>query len=137
MSSKNFWNTIKPFITNKSDLTNNDIMLIHNNTIITDENILTGLFNDYYINIVEASSGIKPTCLSGIDSTLQWKTQFLSGETSLQKRGFLQKNIRNAVLQWKRWLLNTRFSEMQTLKNSNARMFESFIRSECFCLRTY
>ena len=41
-------------------------MLIHNNTIITDENILTGLFNDHYINIVEASSGIKPTCLSGI-----------------------------------------------------------------------
>ena len=30
MSSKNFWNTIKPFITNKSGLTNNDIMLIHN-----------------------------------------------------------------------------------------------------------
>ena len=71
MSSKNFWNTIKPFITNKSGLTNNDIMLIHNNTItiITDENILTGLFNDHYINIVEASSGIKLTCLSGIDHT--------------------------------------------------------------------
>ena len=58
MNNKTFWNTVKPFITNKSGLTNNDITLIHNNETITDE-----YFNERYMNIVEKSSGVKPTLL--------------------------------------------------------------------------
>ena len=60
MSKKTFWNTMKPFITNKNGLTNNDITITHNNTAITDEKQLTELFNQYYVNIVETSSGVKP-----------------------------------------------------------------------------
>ena len=66
ISNKIFWNTVKPFITNKSGLTNNDIMIIHNDLTISNESELTKLFNDHYINIVENSSGIKPEALSNI-----------------------------------------------------------------------
>ena len=67
MSNKTFWNTVKPFITNKNGLTNNDITITHNNTAITDEKQLTELFNQYYVNIVETSSGVKPLSLSDMN----------------------------------------------------------------------
>ena len=51
---------MKPFLTNKGFTGNNDITLIHQNKIISDEKQLTKLFNSYYINIVEKSSDTKP-----------------------------------------------------------------------------
>ena len=51
---------MKPFLTNIGFIGNNDITLIHKNKIISDEKQLTKLFNSYYINIVEKSSGTKP-----------------------------------------------------------------------------
>ena len=66
MDNKNFWDMVKHFVTNKSGLTSHDIMIIHNDSLITDEKELTELFNEQYINIVEKSSGIKPSCLSNI-----------------------------------------------------------------------
>ena len=66
MNNKRFWDTVKPFMTNKSGLTNHDIMLIHDNSMITDETELTELFNEQYINIVERSTGVKPFCLSNL-----------------------------------------------------------------------
>ena len=50
---------MKPFLTNKGFTGNNDITLIHQNKIISDEKQLTKLFNSYYINIVEKSSDTK------------------------------------------------------------------------------
>ena len=47
ISNKIFWNTVKPLITNKSGLTNNDIMIIHNDLTISNESELTKLFNDH------------------------------------------------------------------------------------------
>ena len=50
---------IRPSLANKGFIENRDITLIHKNKIISDEKQLTKLFNSYYINIVEKSSGIK------------------------------------------------------------------------------
>ena len=50
---------MKPFLTNKGFTGNNDITLIHQNKIISDEKQLTKLLNSYYINIVEKSSDTK------------------------------------------------------------------------------
>ena len=51
---------MKPFLTNNKGLTgNNDITLIHQNKLISDEKQLAKLFNSYYINIVEKSSDTK------------------------------------------------------------------------------
>ena len=58
-TKKSFWKFMKPFLTNKGFTGNNDITLIHQNKIISDEKQLTKLFNSYYINIVEKGSGTK------------------------------------------------------------------------------
>ena len=59
-TNKSFWKFMKPFLTNKGFIWNNDITLIHKNKIISDEKQLTKLFNSYYINIVEKSSHTEP-----------------------------------------------------------------------------
>ena len=60
VTNKSFWKFIKPFLKNKSCHAQNDIMLIQNDEIITEEKDLVEIFNKHYINIVEKSSGIKP-----------------------------------------------------------------------------
>ena len=64
MDNKKFWQTIKPFITNKSSLSNSHIMLLENNSLISVEKELVTLFNTHYINIVEKSSGLKPNSIN-------------------------------------------------------------------------
>ena len=61
MTNKQFWKTMKPFLTNKGCLENNDIILLDGEEMITNDRILAKRFNDYYINIVERSSGFKPS----------------------------------------------------------------------------
>ena len=58
-TNKSFWKFMKPFLINKGFTGNNDITLIRQNKIISDEKKLTRLFNSYYINIVEKSSDTK------------------------------------------------------------------------------
>ena len=63
-TNKEFWNFIKPFLTNKGFSKNNDITLKNKKEIITDVKKLADLFTSHYINIVEISSGIKPETIS-------------------------------------------------------------------------
>ena len=58
-TKKTFWKFLKPFLTNKGFIGNNDIELIHKNKIISYEKQLTKLFNSCYINVVEKSRGTK------------------------------------------------------------------------------
>ena len=60
VTNKEFWKTIKPFLTNKGCLENSDIMLINDEEMVTDNETLAKTFNEHYINIVEWSSGLKP-----------------------------------------------------------------------------
>ena len=57
MSNKDFWNLVKPFLSNKGGLSDGEKM-------ITDGAELTEVFNDHYINIVQKSSGKKPTSVA-------------------------------------------------------------------------
>ena len=52
ITNKNFWTFIKPFLTNKAFLENNDITRLKENKVITSERELAKAFNEYYINIV-------------------------------------------------------------------------------------
>ena len=61
---KNFGISLNLFFRTRGGLENSDIFLVHNNAIVTDEQELTEIFNDHYINLVEKSSGKKPTCLA-------------------------------------------------------------------------
>ena len=75
IENKKCWEVIKPFITNKNGLSNNNIKLIQNNSVITDDKKLTFLFNDHYIIIVENTTGIKPFCIS--DGNFNKKNEFI------------------------------------------------------------
>ena len=61
MTNKQFWKTMKPFLTNKGCLENNDIILLDGEEMITNDRILAKRFKEHYINIVESSSGFKPS----------------------------------------------------------------------------
>ena len=56
VTNKTFWKFIKPFLTNKSFHEQNNIMLIKNGKIVSEEKDLVETFNKHYISIV----GIKP-----------------------------------------------------------------------------
>ena len=60
VTNREFWKTMKPFLTNNDCLDNSDIMLRGDNEMITDDKRLAKLFNEHYINIIERPSGLKP-----------------------------------------------------------------------------
>ena len=60
LSNQAFWDLVKPFLSNKGALVGSDISIVKNGTIITDDQDLSELFNEYYVNIVENTSGKKP-----------------------------------------------------------------------------
>ena len=64
MANKKFWKTMKPFLTNKGCLKNNDIILLDGEEMIINDRILAKRFNEHYINIVERSSGFKRSNMS-------------------------------------------------------------------------
>ena len=53
--TKEFWKIIKPFLTNKGFLSGNEITIIENDEVITEEKILAEKFNNHYTNTVERS----------------------------------------------------------------------------------
>ena len=64
MSNKEFWDLVKPFLSNKGELMSSDISLVNNETTVTNDKELTEIFNDRYVIIVEKSSGKKPISLA-------------------------------------------------------------------------
>ena len=63
MSNKKFWNTVKPFLTNKGCISNDFISIEKDGELISNEKELVELFNGNFINIVENTSGTKPSSL--------------------------------------------------------------------------
>ena len=59
-SSKEFWNFIKPFLTNKGYMNNDFVSIRNGNAFIDKESELVEMFNTHYINIVEKRSGVPP-----------------------------------------------------------------------------
>ena len=57
MGNKQFWNTVTPILTSKGFLHNKDIALHIGDKTVTDCNELAKEFNQYYINIVQNTSG--------------------------------------------------------------------------------
>ena len=87
VTNSSFWNFIKPFLTNKSSHTQNNIILVENRNAITKESELVNIFNDHYVNIVEKSSGNKPIALSNSvivqDSTIDKILQYHNTHPSI------------------------------------------------------
>ena len=64
ITNKEFWDLVKPFLSNKGGLTSSDISLVRNDTVITDDQELTEIFNEHYVNIVEKANGRKPNSIT-------------------------------------------------------------------------
>ena len=65
MGNKQFWNTVKPFLTFKGFLHNEDISLHIGDKTVTDCYKLAKEFNKYYINIVQNTTGEATIKLQG------------------------------------------------------------------------
>ena len=53
-SSKDFWKIIKPFITDKSSVSNDHIILRENDVLITDTVEICDVFNDYFTHVADS-----------------------------------------------------------------------------------
>ena len=57
ISDKKFWSTIKPFMNNKGYHGNNNLTLYEDDNIAKDETEVSGILNNFYINIVNHVTG--------------------------------------------------------------------------------
>ena len=73
MSNKKFWSTVKPFLTNKGCISNDFVSLEKDGDLICNEKELVEFFNQNYLNIVENSSGKKPSTLGDCLNVFQNK----------------------------------------------------------------
>ena len=73
MGSKKFWSTVKPLLSSKGFIHNNDITIEINNKTIKDKSELAQTFNSHYINIVESTIGKHPTKLETLASRISEK----------------------------------------------------------------
>ena len=82
MSNRKFWNTVKPFLTSKGFLHNDNISIYINGNIVEDEQKLTKEFNSYCINTAEITSG-KP--LMKLENNLDYINDSLTAKRIIEK----------------------------------------------------
>ena len=71
MTSKKFWSTVRPFLTNNCCISNYFRGIENEGNLICNEQELVELFNEHYINIVEKSSGKNPSSLGNSSDASQ------------------------------------------------------------------
>ena len=71
VSNRTFLETVKSFLTNKGCMANDCINIGKDRDIVRDEKVLVELFNENYVNIVEISSGNKPSSLRNCEDSAQ------------------------------------------------------------------
>ena len=69
MTNKEFWEKVKPALTDSNSKNGSDIFLNEGSNLISDDLMLSKIFNDQYINIVKLSTGIPPKCIGLVDTT--------------------------------------------------------------------
>ena len=65
--NKEFWKKIKPALTESNPTKNNNITLKEGEHLISDNDEISKILNDQYVNIVENSTGSAPTTLGNFD----------------------------------------------------------------------
>ena len=63
-NSKPFYDIIKPYLTNKGALCSDDITLLENNVLTSNENEIANIFNEYYINVIKYTTGKVPISIA-------------------------------------------------------------------------
>ena len=52
-NSKDFWQTVKPFLTIKGTQVHKDIILFEDNKLINDQQEVYGIFNRFFVNVAK------------------------------------------------------------------------------------
>ena len=60
LGSRDFWGAINPFLSSKSVPKSQKIILDENETLINDSFDITNIMNNYFVNVVEHTTGKKP-----------------------------------------------------------------------------
>ena len=71
MSDRTFWEAVKPFLTNKGCITNDCINTEKDGDIVREEKEPVERFDKNFINIIEISSGNKPSSLENCEDNEQ------------------------------------------------------------------
>ena len=56
---KNFWDSVKPFLSDKGTHGNENYSLMENGQLVRDDRKIVEIINDHYINIIENLTGRK------------------------------------------------------------------------------
>ena len=69
MTNKKYWKLMKPFLSEKGGNYGTKITLKENGKLISDEQTLSSIFNDQYVNIIEKTTGAPPESIAndGLD----------------------------------------------------------------------
>jgi len=67
MTNKDFWNKLKPALTEKNPTKSTNIMLKEEDELITDDIQISKILNEQYINVVDNLTGSAPTTLGDVD----------------------------------------------------------------------
>ena len=73
MGNKEFWSTVKHFLSSKGFIHNNDISIEIDDKVIEDESELAKTFNLYYANIAKSTTGKHPTKLGTLANRVREK----------------------------------------------------------------
>ena len=67
MTNKEFWEKVKPALSEHNPTSNTNIILQEGNELISDDNKISEILNNQYINIVEISTGSAPKTLGEVN----------------------------------------------------------------------
>ena len=110
VNTKQFWNTVKPFFSNKN-CSSNDVTLIEENKLVTNVNDVCNIFNDYFVNIAEDHSESSNILGKSIDCIFDYYKDHssLSRIRSLSNRNdfiFCEVTIENVMNKIKKLKVN-------------------------------
>ena len=95
MGKKQFWNTINPFLTSKGFLHNENIALHIGDKTVTDCNELAKEFKEFYINIVQNTTGIATIKLQGSNNDKYTVETIVKNYEHHSSINFIKERIQN------------------------------------------
>ena len=69
ITNKEFWDKLKPALSENNPNHQNNIILKENEDLISDDSKISEILNNQYVNVVEISTGSAPTNLGDFDLT--------------------------------------------------------------------
>ena len=93
MTSKEFWKTVRPFISHKTNTNNCHIILSENNVLVKDRGHVADILNEYFINIAEYTVGRRIPALPRRDMKVQYQKSLINMNITMALRILKRKEL--------------------------------------------